>query len=153
MPIFLGMENLLPARAVDVALGGTVRFAVGGGATLTVAADRPLAAGEEAVLGVRSTDIVIDNAALEADDNAIPGEVREFTYLGAHVALQVATPLHSRPVIALSPARAAGWLPGQATAAGRPDRGSRTRPAGLMPARLPYGLVLPGVAGHCWSRC
>ena len=103
MADFLGVENLIPARAAGVDEEGNMVFAIDGFPDPVTATDATTAApGEPAVLGIRARDIAMGRAASSGAPNEVVGEIRESTYVGEAVVFQVRTPLLAAPLVTAS---------------------------------------------------
>ena len=100
---FLGVENLIPARASGADEEGRMRFAIDGFPNPIAAASVSAAAPDSrAILGIRASDVTMTRSASAEGPNEILGEVRESTYVGEVILYQVQTPVHPVPLVASS---------------------------------------------------
>ena len=100
---FLGVENLIPARATGVDEEGNQRFAIDGCPEPVVASGASTATPDSPViLGIRASDVAMARNATAQAPNEIPGEIRESTYVGEVIFYQVQTPIHPAPLVASS---------------------------------------------------
>ena len=100
---FLGVENLIPARAAGADDEGNMRFAIDGFPDPVIASGACTAAPDApAILGIRASDVTMTRNASAQARNAILGEVRESTYVGEVIVYQVRTPIHPVPLVATS---------------------------------------------------
>ena len=112
---FLGVENLIPARALGADDDGNMRFAIDGTPELVIASSAPTATpgvtptatpgatpDSPAILGLRASDVTMTRNATAQASNEVVGEVRESTYVGEGILYQVQTPIHPAPLVASS---------------------------------------------------
>ena len=99
---FLGVENLIPARAAGADEEGSMRFAIDGFPDPITAKGAVTAPGGPVVLGIRASDIAMVRDASPRAPNETVGEVRESTYGGEAVVFQVQTSLLAAPLVATS---------------------------------------------------
>ena len=95
---FLGVDNLLPALAVDQS---SVR-PTGSESLLTLPPEAAARAGVRLMIGIRAADVTLlpRGSALAGTPNCVGGVVREVNYRGAASVYRVATPLSIEPLIA-----------------------------------------------------
>ena len=99
---FLGVENLVPARASGADEEGRMRFAIDGSPSPITAAGAFAATDSSTILGIRASDVTMTRRASAEGPNEILGEVRESTYVGEVILYQVQTPVHPVPLVATS---------------------------------------------------